>query len=245
MVTAASECVLLRFVNLYAINNGPPFSLYKLIFHVGLRQVHIQGPFPLNYYAIYKNNRYNALPLFEPNASPTSWLLLCVFISLVLYLVLSLTLLFSLLVFDSVNFKIQGFAICGALKTDKLKYVYPTEMKESFISLETIKVVLYSVACCWVAMLSVPFWLYLLCFFRYFIRWLLHSRLYFTNGWNIYCRCIKARKLNTGVFRWRLWIQQKKKTTKWTTQTLLHRLSEPNAKQLNKRSYNNSNEKWT
>lgn len=48
-------------------------------------------------------------------------------------------------------------------------------------------------------------------FFRYFIRWLLHSRLYFTNGWNIYCRCIKARKLNTGVFRWRLWIQQKKK----------------------------------
>lgn len=67
-----------------------------------------------------------------------------------------------------------------------------------------------------VARLSVPFWLYLLCFFRYFIRWLLHSRLYFTNGWNIYCRCIKARKLNTMYIQMKRkkphWIQQKKTT---------------------------------
>lgn len=98
-VTAASSVwVFRRFVNLYAINNGPPFSLYKLIFHVGLCQVHIQGPFSLNYYAIYKNNRYNALPLFELKASPTWLLLFFLYLSLYLYpsLYISLSLSLSL-----------------------------------------------------------------------------------------------------------------------------------------------------
>lgn len=121
-------------------------------------------------------------------------------------------------------FGIQGFAICGGTQF-RIKSLInwnmriQLKMKESFISLETINVSsMYGMALCAVrvarffgTILIVSSLFLFFFFFRYFIRWLWlggYSRWYFTNGWNIYCRCIKGTQTKHTV-------SQKNRTTQF------------------------------